>query len=272
MAFISSSGPLGKYVTTPPALTIWYRSIIGFVFLLLFVFVSKKKLRLKHKSDVGFIIISSVLMAGHWVFYFYALQFSNVAIGMLSLFSYPVITTFLEPLILRNKLDKIHVVLGIILLIGVALLIPEFKVSNNITLGVLFGISSAVCYSLRNIILKWKGTAYDGMVMMTFQAFLVAMLLLPAVFYYDQSVVADNWEALLALGLLVTAVGHSLFVSSFKYFSISKVSIISSLQPLIGIMLAFIFLHEIPSGRTLIGGAIILSVVLLESLRLEKQH
>ena len=42
-------------------------------------------------------------MGTHWIIYFISLKLSNVAIGMLSVFTYPVITAFLEPILLGNK-------------------------------------------------------------------------------------------------------------------------------------------------------------------------
>ena len=44
-------------------------------------------------------------MGGHWITYFYALKFSNVAIGMLSLYTFPVMTALLEPFFIKVKLD-----------------------------------------------------------------------------------------------------------------------------------------------------------------------
>lgn len=270
MLCVSTSGALGRYVTTAPPLTIWYRALIGFLFLVLIIKLSGRSLRLKQKSDFGFILLSSVLMGAHWVTYFFSLKYSNVAIGMLSLFSYPVITTFLEPVFLKTKLNKVHVIFGIILMVGVGFLIPEYDIANNITMGVILGLISAICYALRNVLLKWRGAAYDGMVMMTLQTFIISLLLLPVALTYSHEQVSSNWMGLVALGILTTAIGHSLFISSFKYFSISKVSIISSMQPLFGITLAILFLNEVPDGRTFIGGMIIIGVVAIESLRIER--
>ena len=54
-------------------------------------------------------------MGTHWVTYFYALQWSNVAIGMLSLFTYPVITALLEPLFFNTRFQLRHLILGALL-------------------------------------------------------------------------------------------------------------------------------------------------------------
>ena len=53
------------------------------------------------------LIVSSLFMAGHWITYFYALKLSNVAIGMLSLYTFPVMIAFLEPVFLKVKFNPI---------------------------------------------------------------------------------------------------------------------------------------------------------------------
>jgi len=55
-----------------------------------------------------------------------------------------------------------------------------------------------------------------------------------------------------------------------KFFSASTASIISSLQPIFGIILAFFFLQETPTMRTFWGGSLILLTVVIESVRSKK--
>jgi drug/metabolite transporter (DMT)-like permease len=63
---------------------------------------------------------------------------------------------------------------------------------------------------------------------------------------------------------LTTAVGHTLFLNSFKNFSIGTVSIMSSIQPIYGILFGIVFLSEIPSFRSIIGGLLIFMTVFIE--------
>jgi len=58
-----------------------------------------------------------------------------------------------------------------------------------------------------------------------------------------------------------------MFLYSFKHFSITTASIISSMQPIYGIIMGIIFLKEYPELTTLIGGALILLSVIIESVR-----
>gem|GEM_PF-5744323 len=52
-----------------------------------------------------------------------------------------------------------------------------------------------------------------------------------------------------------------------KFFSATTASIISSLQPIFGICIAFFLVREIPSLNTYIGGGLIILTVLIESIR-----
>ena len=123
--FISTSGVLGRYIALPPPVSIWFRSLIAILILLLYCRYKKFTFKIEWKKYGLAVFCSGFLMALHWITYFFALQWSNVAIGMLSLFTYPIITVFLEPLFLPVKLQKRHLFLGILILFGIYFLVPS---------------------------------------------------------------------------------------------------------------------------------------------------
>ena len=264
MVCISTSGALGRFISLAPLLTIWSRALIAFVLLLGFVFWKKKRILLNFKHEGVPTMLSGILMAGHWVTYFFALQWSSVAIGMLSLFTYPMITVLIEPLFFDISYQKRHLLLGLMILAGVYFLAPSFELNNTVTQGVLMGILSSVCYALRNILMKQKIATIDGSVLMLYQMGVTLIILLPALVYFETSSYTTNLPYLLILGVLTTAVGHTLFLNSFKNFSIGTVSIMSGIQPIYGILIGIFFLSEIPSGRSIIGGLLIILTVLIE--------
>lgn len=268
---VSTSGILGRYISMPPPVTIWLRCLLAVAILGAYIWYKKIDLKIKHKKDWGTIILSGLFFGAHWITYFYALKLSNVAIGMLSLFTYPVITALLEPLFFKTKLDIKHVLLGIIVLIGVYFLSPEFNLENNHTKGVFFGLISAVFYAIRNILIKKKTADYHGSMLMFYQMVIITLVLWPVLFIFEVNPTTSDWQALLVLALVTTSIGHTLFVMSFKNFSISTASIMSSIQPIYGIIFGFLLLNEIPSGNTLIGGFLILTTVVIESINSRKK-
>ncbi|WP_445957009.1 DMT family transporter [Yeosuana sp.] len=265
--FISTSGVLGKYIDLPIPVIIWYRSALGALFLYLFCRYKKFDIKINSKKDFFTVLLSSLFLGVHWISYFYALKLSNVALGMLSLFTFPVITALLEPLFIKSKLNVIHVVLGLIVLIGIYILAPEFDFENSHVKGVLLGLFSAICYALRNLILKQHIGQYSGTALMMYQISILSILLLPFMFTMDISNITTQFPYVIALALITTAIGHSMFIHSLRYFTVSTASIINSLQPIFGIIMAYFFLKEIPNLNTFIGGSLILTTVIIESVR-----
>ncbi|WP_276167073.1 DMT family transporter [Zobellia alginiliquefaciens] len=266
MVLLSTSGPLGRFIELPVAVTIGIRSIIALILLVLYCRFKGISFGLSSK-DKGPIIISGFLMGIHWLAYFVALQKSNVAIGMLSLFTYPVITAFLEPLFLKTKFQKMHLLLGLLVLCGIYFLVPDFSFENSYTVAIGFGIFSALCYAARNLILKKQVSKYQGSVLMAYQMAIICCMLIPAFFYYDLETVPSQWQGLLGLAVVTTVFGHTMFVNCFKYFSITTISILSSIQPVYGILIGALLLSEIPAWSTVVGGCLILTSVIVESVR-----
>ena len=133
-------------------------------------------------------------------------------------------------------------------LAGVYLLVPEISIDNSQTLAIGFGICSALCYAVRNLILKTKVAIYQG-------------------FFYDLGAIVGQWEGLLGVALITTAMGHTMFINTFRSFSVTTISILSSVQPVYGIIIGALFMAEIPSWSTLLGGILILFSVVIESIR-----
>jgi drug/metabolite transporter (DMT)-like permease len=267
MLFISTSGVLGRYIEMPSPITIGLRALLACVVLFLFCKWKKANLHLQSK-DRKTILVSGILLGLHWTTYFYALQLSNVAIGMLSLFTFPAITAILEPILLKTKILKTHLLLSVLVLVGIYFLVPDFNLENSQFKAVGFGVLSAFCYALRNIAMKSKIDRYDGSVLMVYQLLAIAVCWSPSYFLFDGSNTITYLPAIVLLAVLTTSIGHTLFLYSLKNFSTITASIISCTQPIYGILIALIILGEVPQVTTIIGGLIIISTVLAESIRL----
>ena len=263
--FISTSGSLGRYIDWPVPVTICSRAILGGFFI--FLFCKWKGFDFKvHKEDRNTLFLSGLLMGLHWVTYFYSLKLSNVAIGMISLFTYPVITTLLEPMILKTKFQWIHLILGVLVIIGILFLVSAFSFDSDYLIAIALGIVSAFFYSLRNIITKSKVNKYHGSILMFYQLLVISVFLAPGFFLIGDIDYSAHFPQVILLALLTTAIGHTWFIYSLKNFTVTSASIISSLQPVYGIVLGMIFLKEYPEIRTIVGGLLILTSVVIESV------
>lgn len=269
--FISTSGVLGRYINMPAPVTIWWRSALALLFLFIYSRYRKINLNLKSKKDIYSLVTSGLFLGGHWVTYFYSLKLSNVALALLSLYTFPVITALLEPLFVKVKFSYVHILLGVMVFLGLYILMPEFTIESSDTKGILLGLLSALLYSIRSLLLKQHVAHYDGTSLLLYQLIIISIVMLPVLYFMDTSGIETQYPYVLILALVTTAIGHSLFIHSLKYFSVSTASIISSLQPIYGITLAYLFLNEIPTSNTFYGGLLILGTVIIESIRTSKK-
>jgi drug/metabolite transporter (DMT)-like permease len=267
--FISTSGALGKWIDLPPEQIIFWRSLFSIPFLLLFLWTTKQSIKISFQWNAS-TLLAGVLMGTHWVTYFYALQWSNVAVGMLSLFTFPVITAFLEPLFFNTRFNKKHIFLGGLTLLGIYFLVPSFDLAKTHGPAIALGVFSALCYAIRNILLKKARTSGNGSQQMLAQVVIIALCFVPFISQETVSMNQDFWPALVFLALFTTVIGHSMFLFSLTRFSVTSASIAASVQPLYGILIAYFFLNEIPHWGTYIGGALIVFAVLVEGLSIKE--
>ncbi|WP_299464790.1 EamA family transporter [uncultured Microscilla sp.] len=268
LVFLSTSGVLGKLVTTTPAYTIFWRCVIAALALAGYVHFQKLWQKPKAK-ETRFWLISGAFFGLHMIFYFYAIGVSTVAIAFISLFTYPIITTLIEPLFFKQKFDWFNLISAVLIAVGIVIMTPEFSLKNNTTLGVLLGVIAAAMLALRNLMSKhyMQERNVSGSVVMLYQLIVSVVVLLPAlVGNYGQ----NSWQNMgyiALLGVATTAVGHTVFISKIRYFKASTQSIIAGVQPIYGIVWAVLLIGEKLPLRTIIGGSIIIFTVCLESLK-----
>ena len=267
---ISSAGALVRHIELDPVLIAFWRGALAVIILGAFAYFKKASFQIKDKKDIQRLLISSILFGGHWVTYFYALQASSVAVGMLSLFTFPAITALLEPIYFKTPFNKRHVILAVVVLVGLYIMSPEINFSSDTTKGIISGVLSALFYALRNLTMKSNSKKYESSVLMFYQFLFIALVFSPFLVTNDTSNTVTYFPYILLLGIFTTAIGHTLFVNCFKNFNISTASIIASSQPVFGILLGVLFLKEIPNFHVVIGGAIILSTVFIESFSSNK--
>ena len=265
MLCISSSGVLVRSIGLPAETIIVIRSIIGGLLLWMILRATTKGSRSKMRFRKG-VVATGVFLCLHWLFYFLSLKASNVATAMISLYTFPILTVFLEPFFRKSKINIRHVLLGVLVLVGILFLVPDRASFETSLWGVVFGLLSAVFYALRNLLLSNQVQQEDSMSLMVQQLVITGLVLSPSLFYLKNPIrIQDFLVELLILSVITTALGHTLFVKSLEKIRVSTASIISSIQPIYGIILAILILQENPPLKTLIGGVLILATVIIES-------
>ena len=261
------TGLFAKLIDLPVIDITAVRALIASAGLFILIKINKQRITLNIPQDYVIMLVQGVLMGLHWVTFFYSIQISSVAVGMISLFTYPIITVFLEPLWRGQKPHLSDIICGALVLYGVFLMVPEFSLDNTVTRGVYWGVFSAFMFSLRNVIQRNYLTNYRGDTSMMYQSFITGISGLVFITPAACSIDVMTWIKLVVLALFFTAVPHSFFAGSLRYLKAKSASLISCLQPVYGTIYAFVILYEVPDITTGIGGAMIMLAATVESYR-----
>ncbi len=269
------NGVLSKAIALDAISITLMRCIIGFVALAMILQLQKSKnlFRLNNNRHFIFVLIIGALMSVHWSSFFHSMQISTVAIGILAHYSYPVITVIVEPLLDKKWPRLQDIGAALLVIIGVALIAPSWDIHGSAMAGVLFGLLSASTWAARNIITRRYLSTESGQSIMTYQ--LLVVVIFTASLADTNAILnasTNTWLMLLLLGVVSTAIGHTLVVISLRVLSAKSVSLISCLQPPIAIALGWLILNETPALTTVVGGSIILCVAFYEAVNIKSEN
>lgn len=255
-------GPVAKVIEMPAtALTFW-RAIFAVAALAAWMLLRKSPDRCLPRSRNAWMTMIGVglLTTGNWYFYIYATHVSSVAIAVICLFTYPLMTAMVEPLLLRERFRRVDLFAGVLVVIGVFVLIGRFSLDDQTTVGALFGLAGAACLTIRNILTR-VGTVDLGPEAVALFCFLSAgpVLALPAWHFGLPSPRDLGW--LLVLGCILTTLSHVAFIASLRHLTSAFASIIVSIQPVLATGIAWLWLDEAIGPRTAIGGGLIIAAI-----------
>ncbi|THB67277.1 MAG: EamA/RhaT family transporter [Gammaproteobacteria bacterium] len=256
-----------KLVELPPPTIVMFRGVFGAAALLLIIKLLRQTVLLKDAVKYATVIVSGLLMGVHWVTFFHSIQVTSVAIGIVSMYTFPVITSFIEPLVNREKLRLADIISAFIVLLGIYFILPKIDLSNQVVQGVLWGVFSAFLLSCRNIVVRKSLGDIPGTVIMFYQLLITALILLPFADYSHELFEKNHMQLLVLLGIVFTALPHTLFVSSLKHLRATSASLISCMQPMYSTLLAFLVLGDKPEGGVILGGLLVVGAAVYESAK-----
>ena len=255
------AGLFGKLIDLPPSMLVFGRTLFAAIALALVLMFLKTDVRLKQKKDLlGFLCMGAIL-AVHWMAFFHSVQISTVAIALLTYSSFPIFVTFLEPFVFNERLRSLDILVAMVVFGGLVLVVPEFNLSNNLTLGVIWGTFSGFTFAMLSIMNRQYVAHYSALVITLYQAAVACLILLPFVGGAALSLTTGEWGRLILLGVVFTALAHTLFIRGMLAMRAQLASIIACLEPVYGILFALVVLHAVPSTREIIGGVVIIGAI-----------
>jgi drug/metabolite transporter (DMT)-like permease len=242
---------------------------IVFASLALAAFMAARKVsfRMAPGRDIFLCVLCGITLAVHWSAFFEAVRVSSVAVGLLAYATFPAFTVFFEALLERKSPDAANVFFSGLTLAGVFLIVPRFALAEPVLLGVLWGLVSGMTFAVLAILNRRLARRHSSLRIAFYQDLVAGVVLLPFACGGIPRLSGGDVALLAILGIFCTAAAHSLFIRGMRGVNAQTASLIASLEPVYGVLLALALLGEVPTARTVSGGAIILGAVLVVTLR-----
>ncbi len=265
------TGLFGKFISLPAPHIVLGRVFFASVSMGLYFLFRKKDVRLARGADYAAMAAVGAVLALHWTAFYLSVKLSTVAIGVLTFAAYPIFVTFLEPFFFREKLRGADVLAAFVMFGGVLLVVPRTGAGPDMTSGMIWGMVGSVSYAVMSLLNRKFVSRYEGSVVAFYEQGTAALLMLPILLFDRPHASALDWALLAVLGVVLTGVAHSLFISGMRSVRAQTAGVIASLESVYGIAAAALLIGEFPTLRELAGGAVILGTAFVSTLRSSRE-
>ena len=254
------TGVLGSLISISAIHLVWYRVLIAAVTLIVYHAATGKVVSV-HKIDMLKFMGVGLLVGLHWVLFFQAIKISTVSVTLVSLSALTLFTSVLEPLFHKRKLSIGDIVVGLVIILGIYLI---FKFEFKYWLGISMGLGAALCASIFSILNGKMVQKTSPSIITQYEmigAFIGVSIVMLFTNQFNSEMALSNADLiyLLLLGSVCTALAYVLGVAVMKELTAFTVALVTNLEPVYGIVLAFFFLGSTEKMSTgFYAGAIII--------------
>lgn len=266
---------LGALISIDAIPLVWYRMLFAVIIVFIYFIIKKKPLRIGPKALLKF-LISGIIIAVHWIFFFSAIKVANVSVALIALSTGALFASFLEPLFFRRRINFLELLFGLIVIAGLYLIL---NFEGGYTLGIIYALIASFLSVLFSVLNGLFVRKYTAEVISFYQllfgvGFITLYILVTTGFTMDQfALKSSDFIYLFILSSICTAYAFIVSVKIMKHLTPYTVILTLNLEPVYGIILAVIIFGEKEKMSTqfYVGGAVILLIVIINGILKNKK-
>ncbi len=201
--------------------------------------------------------------------YMSAIQYASIGLVALLLYLYPVFVTVLTVIVQKKKLTSRTILALVLATVGAALTAnPE----GGQLPGILLAVSAALIYAVYIIVgtdvMKQVSSVQSSAVIFASAALVFGLMTLIRGAHWPAT--QTGWLAVSGIALIATMLPVATFLAGLKIVGATDASLLSTLEPVVTVILAAVIFGEPVLTAMLIGGALILAAVVITVQRQKK--
>lgn len=261
---------IGKLITVDALPLVWYRMLLASLIILAYILIRKFQLKVSPKTLL-MLILGGIVVSLHWVTFFMAIKVSNVSIALATMSTGAFFTALLEPFWYGRKMVGYELVFGLIVMLGLYIM---FRVETGFLNGILLALVSSFLSATFSLI-NGKLTQEQRPSIISFYELGSGVLFLSIYLVFSGSfdqkffqLSVNDWMYIFILASICTAYAFIASVKILKYISPYTVMLTINLEPVYGIILAFLLLGESEKLNPLfyVGALLILTTVVANGI------
>ncbi len=241
------TGVLGRLIHLNESLLVWYRMLFATIILFVISLFTVRIKRLTFREMLPLLGVGAVISI-HWVLFYGSVKYANISVALVCFSAVGFFSTLLEPLINQTRIDFAEFIIGLLAMLGIYLI---FHFDKDYQLGIIFGLVSSFFAALFPILNKKLVDRFDSNTITFYEiggGWLSLNILVPIylIFYPAQYLIpsASDFFWLIILSLFCTVLAFNLSIRSLIKVSPFTVNLSYNLEPVYGIILAFVVFNE----------------------------
>lgn len=222
----------------------------------------------------GRVLIALILMGGlgyvgQSFSYFTAVSLASPGLVALILYTYPAMVTILAALFLRERLSALTVAVLVVALAGTALTLgPAIATARTQPLGIIFALAAAIIYAVY-ILVGSRITPQAGALPSSTVIIVMAAVVFGSVVAWRGPTFPSSsagWIAIVAIALFSTVLPIVTFFAGLARVGPTAAATLSTIEPVVTVLLATLLLADPLAPIQLVGGALILAAAVVLAL------
>jgi len=258
----SSLGIFVRLLDIPVHVIMFYSALFSALLTGTLIFILGWKEFLPGAKGIAFLSFVAPLNLINVFTFFYAYRHTTVANAILTHYIAPVLVAFMAPIFLKEKLTRnilIAVVVataGLWIMMGadIGALLSGIQGTNGNTAGIISGLLSGVAYALLIITFRVNSQKFGALAQTFVLNSVMSVLLLP--FVGEFPLHSLHW--LLLMGFVHSAIAPFLYLKGLQTVAANRAAVLGYFEPVGAILFGMLLLAEYPSGKSILGGALIL--------------